>query len=658
MPGFSKRIRELFAESQNKEHFERANDIEFAVRGSCTRRASWSDCDNKMSDRQDAAFLPRAALPIAQHAVIGDRRTGAMVAADGTINWFCAPDFDAPSLFGSLLDAQNGGYCRLGPANAALGRQRYEADSMVLVTGWEALGIQIADVMASPQDQRDVETRDERTIIRRLCVSQSAEVLFGLRVRRGADPPDRILASPDGMTHEFVFPQGTLQVWLSFPLSSHKGGLSALLTLPAGAEHWIVIGWNRRPSKWSADKARAAFGEAQRYWQQWASELQLTATNSRAALLRRSALTVQLLGHADHNCPVAALTSSLPERVGGDRNYDYRYCWIRDGSLSLALIARSGKPHEVQRFLRWLCARKPGIHMPLQVCYRVNGDPHIDELILAHVPGYRDSSPVQVGNRAARQRQQGSFGFLADCARIYVDVGGEWCEQFSDLLQRIADHICEHWDETDSGVWEFQQERDFVASRVMSWVVLESALHIGADTEQAATLARWQDQAQAIYAQVMDKGWSESKGAFRQHYDSDALDASALLIPLMGFLPIDHPRVESTVAALERELMVHGLLHRFDPQATLGEDQLPMGEFEGAFLPCVFWHAQVLAKAGRCEEADRILRRCEAIGGEVGLFAEEVDARHDSFLGNTPLLFSHVEYVRAVLALESARCGP
>jgi GH15 family glucan-1,4-alpha-glucosidase len=320
-------------------------------------------------------------------------------------------------------------------------------------------------------------------------------------------------------------------------------------------------------------------------------------------------------------------------------------------------LARLGKAGEVQRYLQWLSARRSRTAAPLQVCYRLDGEMDLEQKALDAVRGYRDSRPVLIGNRAAQQRQQGSLGFFADCARIYFDEGGQWYPQFWQLLERVADYICSHWKEPDSGLWELTQEAQYVVSRVMSWVVLDRAIHIAQRMGQEQPIERWQRTAAAIHDEVMREGWSEHRGSFRQRYGSEALDGALLLIPLMGFLPIDHPRVRGTLKALESELVVHGLMHRFDPQQTLVHEELPMAQFEGAFMPCVFWHAHVLAKAGRCQEAEAILARCEKVAGETALFAEEMDAAHDRFLGNSPLLFSHVEYVRAVSELANAR-GP
>jgi GH15 family glucan-1,4-alpha-glucosidase len=606
--------------------------------------------------RAGIPFIPYP--PIARHGVIGDRRTGALVAADGTLDWFCVPEFDGEPVFGALLDPSRGGFCRLGPEFAVLGRQRYLLGTAALLTTWAETAkdetIELADVMAFPEEKRAEILCGQRIIIRRLRAKADATVSFALCPRQsfaaGSGEP---VPAEGGAVFPFV--DGTLGFWASFPTSLERDGAFATFSMRAGNEHWVVLGWSVRPEGWSSASANRVFAEAEKYWRDWSARLDVSAGGTRATAVQRSALTVQLLSHVRHECSVAALTSSLPERIRGDKNYDYRYAWVRDASLSLALLARLGNAAEVQPYLSWLCGLHSSTEAPLQPCYRLDGNPHMDQEDVKGVAGYENSQPVRRGNRAARQMQLGSMGFFADCARIYLDRGGEWRNEFWQLLKRAAEFTCKHWTDKDSGVWELPEEAHYVASRVMSWVVLARAVYIAEKTGHTSETDHWRETAAAIHAEVMEKGWCEEKNAFRQRYNSDALDAAALLIPLMDFLPADHPRVAGTLAAIERELVVNGLVHRFDPSTTLGGDQLPIGQFGGAFLPCVFWHAHALAKAGRCDEAEAILVKCESIAGELGIFAEEAEARHNIFLGNTPLLFSHVEYVRAVFELNEAR---
>ncbi len=599
--------------------------------------------------------------PIHGHGVIGDRRTGAMVAADGTLNWFCVPDFDNSPLFGTLLDPEEGGFCRFGPARASLGQQRYLAETAAVVTSWRGAAqmssaLELTDVMAWPADERPESARDQRIIVRRLRAREGVVACFEVRpCWEFGGGPEEVKVTPYAAT--FRFAAGQLAVWTSFPVRIEGDTTVADLTMGLGDELWAVIGWDSQPDEWTRERAAETFEAALSYWRDWSANLKVDAAEPDAARLKRSAITVHLLTHAEHDSATAALTSSLPERIGGDRNYDYRFAWVRDASLSLALLARLGKVDEVERYLDWLCSLDSATEAPLQVCYRLDGSTRLETVELSAVRGYADSRPVRFGNRAAKQRQLGSLAFFADCARIYVESGGSLRERHWQLLRRSANYTCAHWHLPESGIWELSVEAHYVAGKVMSWVVLERAAQIsrltGFGEDEELTL--WSAVAEAIHAEVMEKGWSNRSNTFVQRYDSEALDAAALLIPLMEFLPADHPRVAGTIAAIERELTIGGLVYRFDPSATLGGDQLPLGEFEGAFLPVTFWFAHALAKAGRPDQAGAILKRCEEIAGELGLFAEEADGRRQTFLGNTPLLFAHVEYVRAVREVAAAR---
>lgn len=588
--------------------------------------------------------------PIERHGVIGDRRTGALVAADGTVDWFCVPNFDCVPIFGALLDPERGGYFRVGPKETRLGEQHYLESCATLVTTWSAEGIEIADVMAWPHDEPPAEAHGKRVILRRLSAIRNTTVCLELEPRRDF----REMPHAREKT-VFQFADGALGLWASFPVESREDGAYAQLVLKSGEEHWIAIGWNLDPSEWAVKRAVETFASAGAYWTSWCAGLKIKHGGEREAALRRAAITVQLLSSSRDDSALAALTTSLPERIRGDRNYDYRCAWVRDASLSLAMLARMGKEEEVQRYLEWLCELESDVKCPLKVCYRFDGSTVNDEEEVPGVRGYRDSRPVHRGNRAVKQIQYGSLGFLMDCVRIYFDEGGPWEEHFWHLLQRVASYVTENWQNEDNGIWELVEKTHHVASRVMCWVVLERASHIARKTGHDSEAGRWLRAAEDIHAEVMAKGWCESKRSFRQRYGSDALDAATLLIPLMEFLPIDHPCVVDTVTALERELVVDGLLHRFNPKETPGGGPFSVSEFEGAFLPCVFWHAHVLAKMGRCEAAEAILVRCEKVAGELGIFAEEIDAKAGTFLGNTPLLFAHVEYVRAVVELNKAR---
>lgn len=590
------------------------------------------------------SFLPFP--PIGKHGVIGDRRTAAMVAADGTIDWWCLPDFDDEVICGALLDGARGGFCRFGPRVPELGTQRYEDTSVCLETRWD--GLELVDFMPWPERERSEEVREKRVILRRLRATGGGAVRarFELRPRGTFEEAPRVSRVEGGV--RFGFRERAIALWTSFPVETDAEGSVADFRLEDGEEAWVMIGLEETPAEWDVTRCAELHRRTIAYWHDWAGELnEFSHTNGE---LRRCAMTVHLLAHAPNDAVVAAVTTSLPERIGGDKNYDYRYTWVRDASIAAAFLATMGQPREVARYFDWLCKLDSETDAPLQVCYRTNGVTELAERKVPGISGYRGSLPVRFGNRAYNQRQLGSLGWFADSALIFLEEGGGWKPEFWELLRRTADYVCGAWHQPDSGVWELPDEAQFVSSKVMGWVTLDRALRIAELTGESAP-RKWAAARAEIHAEVLEKGWSAGRGIFRQRYDSEALDAAALLIPMMNFLPTDDPRVLSTLDAIERELVIGGLVHRFDPQATLGKDELPIGEFEGAFLPATFWYAHALAGAGRIGRAKEIIRECESLVTCPGIFAEEADARTKQFLGNTPLLFSQVEYGRALLAI-------
>ena len=598
-----------------------------------------------MTDRE--SFLPYP--PIGRHGVIGDRRTAALVAADGTLDWLCLPIYDGSPVFGALLDARRGGFWRAGPAVPTQGGQRYLGASAALVTSWmaDAWELELTDAMAWPWDDRSAEHggRDGRVLLRRLrCIRGEVEAVFDARPRHDFGAPSSIVPVPGGAAIEVG--GRALTLWTSRPAAVRPDAVAVAMNLGQGEEAWSVLACGEdEQCPWTPERATAALEETLRYWRDWAGGL--TYDGPRGDWVRRAAVTIHLLSYAPTGSPVAAPTTSLPERIGGDLNWDYRYAWVRDASLSVAILSRLGNTAAGRRYMDCLASYRSSTDSPLQVVYTVDGQLDLPERERADVAGYAGSRPVRTGNRACSQRQLDSLGFFADCALVYLDHGGEWGDEHWAMVRRAAEYTLANWHRPDSGVWEMAEEHHFVSSKVMSWVVLDRAATIAERTGRGAEAGEWRSTMGAIRAEVMDRGWSERLGAFRQHYDGEDLDASALLIPIVGFLPVDHPRVAATVDRIAVELAVDGFVHRYVPPGA----DLPLGEFEGAFLPCTFWLATVRALAGRTDEAEAILAAAEAAAGELGLFAEEVDARSGAFLGNTPLLFAQAEYARAVLEL-------
>lgn len=591
----------------------------------------------------------RIAYPaIERHGVIGDRRTAALVAADGTMNWLCLPDYDGKIVLGALLDYEAGGHWKLGPVATLQGTQEYEGISAILKTRWESRNahLELQDTMAWPERE---DPQDRRHV-----------VLRRLRCRRGSV---RCIESIDGAARKATnqgAENGTgkgeadLTWWSSLPAPFTQEGTREF-ELRKGEEVWSVLAYGIDGSPWNVERARRIWDETREQWEKWAGRL--SYFGPRRKRVRLSAMLVHLLSYAPAGSLVAAPTMSLPERIGGNRNYDYRYAWIRDASLSLAILSKLGSTEAARNYMDWLSGLDSTTDSPLQIAYGIRGETNLEQKQLDRLSGYRGSRPVLEGNHAYNQHQIDALGYLNDCAYIYLKEGGEWRAEFWDLIKRTADFTAENWRRADNGIWELGEQRHYVSGKVMSWVALERAVRIAKATGQSGEfIERWEKTMEEIHGEVMERGWSDKTGAFRQHYDTDALDASVLLIPVMEFLPATHPRVRQTVERIYQGLSIDGMIYRFDPEQTpVEEPVLPMGEFEGAFLPCTFWLATTYALAGEPDRAEAILRRCEQVAGSLGAFAEELDPRTDTFLGNTPLLFSQVEYIRAVSELAKAK---
>ena len=436
-----------------------------------------------------------------------------------------------------------------------------------------------------------------------------------------------------------------LGLWTSRPVDPAPDGVCAGFALGAGEEFWAILGLANDPAAWNPQAADGALQATLRHWRELSGRYNYRGPRRDRVI--RSALAIELLSFAPTGALAAAATSSLPERIGGDRNYDYRYAWIRDASMAIATLSVLGDVESAERYLSWLSRLGSSTEMPLQVLYRVDGGTDIEEQSRDDLTGYCHSSPVRFGNHAYRQRQIDCYGYLADCAVIYLDQGGRWAPEYWRLIRKIAEYTVKNWRKPSNGIWERDRRRHFVSSKVMSWTTLNRALEFADRTGGNANFRQWRMAMTEIHADVMERGWSDELQSFRQHYDADTLDASTLLIPLMGFLPPTDGRVAATVQRIEAELMIDGLVHRFRPENS----DLPMGRFEGAFLPCCFWLAAVYALMGRRDDGKAMLQRVEQLTGDAGLFSEEADSYSRLLLGNIPMIFSHAEYARAVLQL-------
>ncbi|GLW00170.1 glycoside hydrolase family 15 protein [Streptomyces lavendulae] len=598
---------------------------------------------------------------IADHGIVGDLQTAALIAADSTVDWWCTPRFDSPSLFASLLDSDRGGYCRLRAdvGDEATVRQLYLPDTAVLITRFMAPGGvgEVLDFM--PPDTSPTPSARHRLVRAARVVRGSLPFELMCRPRFDYGRAAHELRRLDDGSVLFRGPGTDLHVQATAPVTLHEEGtdVSARFTLNAGERAAIVLtsesggpaGLSGRPGgpPPTADAVLADFEACSAFWRNW-----LRSSRYRGRwheMVARSAITLKLLTYAPTGAPVAAATMGLPEQVGGERNWDYRYTWVRDGSLSVRALIDLGFTAEADAFRRWLRARLDAgateSGEPLQIMYRVDGEPHLTEEVLAHLEGYRRSAPVRAGNAAADQIQLDIYGEAAYALAQAEDIGGVRGWQ---VFARVVDWLTDHWDRPDEGIWETRGGRqNFTYSRLMTWVAFDRAVRLATAHSRPGDIARWQEARDAVFTQIIDSGWSAERRAFVQHYDTDVLDASLLLMPKVGFLTPNDPAWLSTLDAMDTELVSDSLVYRYDPAAS--PDGLRGSE--GTFNLCTFLYVEALARAGRLEQARYAFDKMLTYANHVGLFAEEIGPSGEQ-LGNFPQAFTHLSLIDAALALD------
>ncbi|MET7619790.1 glycoside hydrolase family 15 protein [Streptomyces sp. NPDC005408] len=594
--------------------------------------------------------------PVADHGLIGDLQTAALVSSQGVINWFAAPRFDSPSVFAALLDHDRGGYFLLAPDDAnSVCKQLYSPDTAVLVTRFmspEGVG-EVIDFM--PPDL--VLTPTDRHTLVRVVRSVRGRVRFSLECRPRFDygrATHELELRPEAAAFRAPAQTGYLQT--TFPLERDELDVLGEVVLDAGesaaAAFTVCDPDGERPAPITVEgltEQQLAVGE---FWQNWLRSSRYSGRWS--DMVNRSAITLKLLTYAPTGAPVAAASMGLPEQVGGERNWDYRYTWVRDGSLSVRALLDLGFVDEAARFTRWLGDRirdradAPGER--LQIMYRVDGDPDIPEEILDHFEGYRGSSPVRAGNAAMDQLQLDIYGealyALAEGREVGVQTGYHGWKGLASTLDWLADS----WDRPDEGIWETRGGRkDFTYSRVMCWVAFDRGLRLAQEFSRPADTARWTAARDAILEQVMERGWSDTEQALVQHYDGDVLDASLLLIPRVRFLAARSPGWLSTLDAMDRKLVSDSLVYRYDPMAS--PDGLRGSE--GTFSLCTFLYVDALAMAGRTTQARYAFEKMHTYANHVGLFAEEIGPSGEQ-LGNFPQAFTHLSLILAAATLDDA----
>jgi GH15 family glucan-1,4-alpha-glucosidase len=595
---------------------------------------------------------------IADHGLIGDLQTAALVTTDGSIDWFCAPRFDSGSIFGALLDHRRGGHFRVRPtAETFTRKQLYFPDTAILVTRYmtEAGVGEVVDFM--PVSSSTVATNSHRIVRMLRCVrgQMTFELDLAPRFDYGRERHETRLTEAGAV---FKGPRTAMTVHLVREPEDGQlaqirvdddGDVHAELTLMAGQMRGLVVetGTEGPPRQLRVAEVRNLFDETVAFWRRWLAQSSYTGRWREA--LHRSAITLKLMTYAPSGGLVAAPTAALPEQVGGERNWDYRYTWIRDGTLTLISLFSLGIREEAEAFKFWMERTSAGRCEDLQIMYGISGERRLPELELGHLSGHRGSRPVRIGNGAAKQKQLDCYGQLVESAYLFSKAGGRITPDNWNFLAEIANTVSRVWREPDHGIWEIRDEpRHFVHSKLNCWAALDRAVKIAHARKLPSDTARWTKERDAVREYLLED--ARARGWFSQAAGSDAADASALLVPAMGFLPTTDPLVQETIEQVRAQLAHGSLVHRY-----VADDGLSGGE--GAFLLCSYWLLDCLTFSGRIAEAEQVLEDLESYNNDVGLWAEEVDERSGEALGNFPQAFTHMAHITSCLHLEAARDG-
>lgn len=618
---------------------------------------------------------PQRYPPIADYALIGDCHTAALISRDGSLDWYCPRRFDAPAVFCRLLDADKGGYWMLAPTTPYGVRRRYHGPTSVLETTFSTSGgtarvLEFMPIYDRKPGWGGHDVGSWRRVIR-IVEGLAGTVEFQTRFKPTFDYARArgeltriagagvIAAGPSlyltlaCQSADFVPDQGD-DLRASFTV---REGERLSLSLTAADDLTAAHAALRPPD------AYAELAATLDYWERWAARC--TYRGPYRELVLRSALTLKLLTYEPTGAIVAAPTTSLPEEIGGVRNWDYRYTWLRDSSLMLYALLSVGYEHEAVDFFLWLrSACMPPRDGDPQIMYTIDGGRELPEYTLDHLEGYRGSRPVRVGNAAATQKQHDIYGEVLTTAYLYYrpesgahSTNSRLAGQHRpgaetwQLLTTLVEQAARHWSEPGAGIWEMRATpQHFLYSKLLCWAALDRGIRLATEFGLPAPLDRWRATREAIRNAILEQGWNRQRGAFTQAFGSDALDASALVIPRIGFLPASDPRVRATVAAIQRELTEDGLVRRYRTP-----DGLPGSE--GTFLLCSFWLVDALAFEGRVDEARALFERLTRYGNDLGLFSEEVDARDGTLLGNFPQGFTHLALIDSAVNLAAAVQG-
>jgi len=593
---------------------------------------------------------------IEDYAIIGDMQSAALVSRDGSVDWLCVPRFDSPACMAALLGDEQNGQWRIRPAAAeGSGAQpgevtrRYEESTLILETEWRTAGgtVRVIDFMPPRRDGAPVLVR----IVEGVEGAVEMETVWRLRFDYG-----KVLPWVRRINHAVVAIAGPDSVWLRTPvkLVGHDLAHQATFTVRAGEQVPFVFSWT--PSHQNDPPqvdAAGALAMTRKFWVDWTGKCSYQGQYREAVV--RSLITLKALTYAPTGGIVAAATTSLPEDIGGVRNWDYRYCWLRDATITLEALLRTGYTEEASQWREWLGRAIAGDPRDVQIMYGVAGERRLEEWQADWLPGYEHSAPVRIGNAAVSQRQLDVYGEVIDAITLGRQAGLRFDSHTWSLVRALLRFLEKNWNQPDEGIWEVRgPRRHFVHSKVMAWVAFDRAIRV-AELGRPGAEERWRAVRDQIHAEVCEQGYDEKRGTFTQYYGSTELDAAVLLIPEVGFLPASDPRVVATVETIQRELVSGGLVLRYtQPTAASAAMQTEVDGLtggEGAFLACSFWLVNALHMIGRYDDAAKLFERLLALRNDLGLLAEEYDPRYDRQVGNFPQAFSHMPLIQSALNL-------
>ena len=582
---------------------------------------------------------------IEDYAMIGDLRTAALVGRDGSIDWFCCPRFDSGACFAALLGTNDNGRWLVAPRGKAQSSRCYHDGSMVLETrhATETGTVEVVDFMPIHSDHP--------SIVRLVKgVSGKVRMHADLAIRFDYGTAVPWVSRSDEDTLAAVAGPNLLTLRTPVKMRGRDMRSTADFTVHEGETIPFVLAYSpsHLPPPQPIDHVEA-LTETQGYWREWSARCR--TAGPLAETVQRSLLVLKALSYRPTGGIVAAATTSLPEQIGGPRNWDYRYCWLRDASFTLRALLNAGYREEADAWQNWLMRAIAGSPEQMQIMYGVAGERRLDEWQVDWLSGYENSRPVRIGNAAALQLQLDIYGELADVMAQAAKGGLPIAPRRNELREVFLAHLEKIWHKPDEGIWEIRgRPQHFVHSKVMAWVAFDRAWRNHNDHDKPQHKRHWKAVADKIHADICKRGVDPEGGFFVQHYGAKRVDASLLQLALMGFLPPDDPRIVKTVAEIERTLLYKGLVLRYDTDGDL--DGLPEGE--GAFLACSFWLVDNYVLLGRMKDARRLFKRLEGLCNDVGLLSEEYDPRAGRMLGNFPQAFSHVAMVNSALALMDA----